>query len=49
MLLTNIVSEDKNMPRDQSKNELINHLNNIKLNLHQQIKEIDNIIKSFGK
>ena len=49
MVLTNIVSETQNAPKDQSKNDLINSLNNIKLHLKQQIKEIDNIIKSFDK
>ena len=49
MVLTNIVSETQNVPNDQSKNDLINSLNNIKLNLNQQIKEIDQIIKSFDK
>lgn len=49
MVLTNIVSETQNVPKDQSKNDLINSLNNIKLNLNQQIKEINDIIKSFDK
>ena len=49
MVLTNIVSETQNVPKDQRKNNLINSLNNIKLNLNQQIKEIDQIIKSFDK
>lgn len=49
MVLTNIVSEDNNMSKDQSKNALINDLNNIKVNLNQQIKEIDDIIKSLDK
>ena len=49
MVLTNIVSETQNVPKDQSKNDLINSLNNIKLHLNQQIKEIDDIIKSFDK
>ena len=49
MVLTNIVSETKDVPKDHSKNDLINSLNNIKLNLNQQIKEIDQIIKSFDK
>ena len=49
MVLTNIVSKTQNVPKDQSKNDLINSLNNIKLNLNQQIKEIDEIIKSFDK
>ena len=49
MVLTNIVSETQNAPKDQSKNDLINSLNNIKLHLNQHIKEIDNIIKSFDK
>ena len=49
MVLTNIVSEVQNTPKDLSKNVLIKSLNNIKLNLNQQIKEIENIIKSFDK
>ena len=49
MVLTNIVSETQNVPKDQNKNDLINSLNNIKLHLKQQIKEIDNIIKNFDK
>ena len=49
LVLTNIVSKTQNLPKDQSKNELISSLNNIKLNLNQQIKEIDDIIKSFDK
>ena len=49
MVLTNIVSKTQNVPKDQSKNDLINSLNNIKYNLNQQIKEIDEIIKSFDK
>ena len=49
MVLTNIVSEPQNIPKDQNKNGLIDRLNNIKLHLYQQIKEIDDIIKSFDK
>ena len=49
MVLTNIVSETQFVPKDQSKNDLINSLNDIKLHLNQQIKEIDKIIKSFDK
>ena len=49
MVLTNIVSETQNVPKDQSKNDLINSLNNIKFNLNQQIKEINDIIKSLDK
>ena len=49
MVLTNIVSETQDVPKDQSKNDLINSLNNVKLHLNQHIKEIDNIIKSFDK
>ena len=49
MILTNIVSEEQNLPEDQSKKDMILHLNNIKLNLNQQIKEIEKIIKSFDK
>ena len=49
MVLTNIVSETQNVPKDKSKNDLIDKLNKIKLRLNQQIKEIDVIIKSFDK
>ena len=49
MVLTNIVSETQNIPKDKSKNDLIDNLNKIKLHLNQQIKEIDEIIKSFDK
>ena len=49
MVLTNIVSETQNVTKDQSKNDLISRLNDIKLGLNQQIKEIDDIIKSFDK
>ena len=47
MILTNIVSEEQNLPKDQHKKDIIMYLNNIKLNLNQQIREIENIIKSF--
>ena len=49
MVLTNIVSKTDNVPKDQNKNDIISRLNNIKLHLNQQIKEIDDIIKSFDK
>ena len=49
MVLTNIISETQDVPKDQSINNVIKSLNNIKLQLSQQIKEIDNIIKSFDK
>ena len=49
MVLTNIVSETQNDAKDQDKNDLINSLNNVKSHLNQQIKEIDDIIKSFDK
>ena len=49
MVLTNIVPETHNVPKDQNKNDLINSLNNVKLHLNQHIKEIDDIIKSFDK
>ena len=49
MVLTNIVSETHNVPKDKNKNDLINSLNNVKLHLNQNIKEIDDIIKSFDK
>ena len=49
MILTNIVPEDQKSVKEQSKNDLIESLNNIKLNLNEQIKAIDNLIKSFDK
>ena len=49
MVLTNIVSQAQNLSEDQSKKDIIIHLNNIKLNLNQQVKEIDKIIKYFDK
>ena len=49
MVLTNIVSEDQKIPKDQSKNDIIKDLNYIKISLSEHIKEIDNIIKSFDK
>ncbi len=49
MVLTNIVSETQFIPKDKNKNDLIDNLNKIKLHLNQQIKEIDEIIKSFDK
>ena len=49
MVLTNIVSEEQNPTEEQSKKDIIIYLNNIKLNLKQQIKEIENVIKSFDK
>jgi len=49
MILTNIASDEKNIPRDLNENNIINHLNDIKLNLKQQIKVIDGLIKSFDK
>ena len=42
MVLTNIVSETHSHPKDQSTSDLIDSLNNIKVHLNQQIKEIDN-------
>ena len=49
MVLTNIVSEDQKMHKNQNKNDLIDDLNKIKINLNQQINDIDNIIKSLDK
>ena len=49
MILTNIVSKAKNSSEDQGKSDIISSLNKIKLHLNQQIKEIDDIIKSFDK
>ncbi len=49
MILKNIVSETQFIPKDQSKNYIIDSLNNVKLHLNQQIKEIDDIIKNFDK
>ena len=47
MVLTNIVSETQKVQKDQSKNDLIDRLINIKQHLNKQIKEIDDIIKNF--
>ena len=49
MVLTNIVSETQILSQNQSKKDIIMNLNNIKLNLNQQIKEIEKIIKCFDK
>ena len=49
MVLTNIVSEEQNLSEDQSKKDIIMQLKNIKLNLNQQIQEIEKIIKCFVK
>ena len=49
MVLTNIVPDDKNITKYQSNSSIIDQLNNIKLNLYQQIKDIDEIIKNFDK
>ena len=49
LVLTDIVSQDENTIKDPSKNELFIKLNNIKINLINQIKEIDEIIKNFDK
>jgi len=49
MILTNIVSEEQNLTEYQRNKDIIMYLNNIKLNLNQQIKEIEKIIKSFDK
>ena len=49
MVLTNIVSNDQKITKNQIKNDVIENLKNIKLNLNQQIKEIDDLIKSFDK
>ena len=49
MVLTNIVPDDKNVALNQTNSSIIDKLNNIKLNLNQQIKEIDEIIKNFDK
>ena len=49
MVLTNIVSEKQNVSDDHNKNNLIQYLNDIKINLSKQIKQIDNIIKNFDR
>ena len=49
MVLTNIIPDDKNISKNQSNIKIIDQLNNIKLNLYQQIKDIDEIIKNFDK
>ena len=49
MVLTNIVPDNKNIALNQSNSNIIDKLNNIKLSLNLQIKEIDEIIKNFDK
>ena len=49
MVLTNIVPDDKNIALNQSNSNIIDKLNNIKLSLNLQIKEIDEINKNFDK
>ena len=49
MVLTNIVPDDKNIALNKSNSNIIDKLNNIKLSLNKQIKEIDEIIKKFDK
>ena len=49
MVLTNIVPDDKNIALNLSNSNIIDKLNNIKLSLNLQIKEIDEIIKNFDK
>ena len=49
MVLTKIVPDDKNIALNQSDSNIIDKLNNIKLSLNPQIKEIDEIIKNFDK
>ena len=49
MVLNNIVTENQNIQKNLNENEFVKSLNSIKLNLNQQIKEIDEIIKSFDK
>ena len=49
MILTNIVSDDKNITKNYRNSDIIDQLNRIKSNLNQQIKEIDEIIKNFDK
>ena len=49
MVLTNIVPDEKIITKNQSKSNIVDQLKNIKLNLYQQIKDIDEIIKNFDK
>ena len=49
MVLTNIVSDDQNITKNSGNSDIIDQLNRIKLNLNQQNKEIDEIIKNFDK
>ncbi len=49
MVLTDIVSNDQNINKNLTYENIIDQLNNIKLNLNKQIKEIDEIIKNFDK
>ncbi|MDC3063095.1 hypothetical protein OA253_00580 [Alphaproteobacteria bacterium] len=49
MVLTKIVPDDQNVTKNNGNIKIINQLNNIKLSLNKQIKEIDEIIKNFDK
>ncbi len=49
MVLTKIVSENKNISQNSINIDLKQNLNNIKLNLNQQIQKIDNILKNLDK
>ena len=49
MVLTKIVPDEQNVTKNNGNIKIINQLNNIKLSLNKQIKEIDEIIKNFDK
>ena len=49
MVLTNIVEDDQIISKNQSNSDILAQLNTIKLNLNQQIKKIEEIIKNIDK
>ena len=49
MVLTNIVEDDQIISKNQSNSDILAQLNTIKLNLNQQIKKIEDIIKNIDK
>ena len=49
MVLTNIVEDDQIISKNQSNSDILAQLNTIKINLNQQIKKIEEIIKNIDK
>ena len=49
MVLTNIVEDDQIITKNQRNTNVLSQLNTIKMNLNQQIKKIEEIIKNIDK